>query len=151
MKKGFSLVELIVIVAIVALISSIAVFSFKSFNARHAVDEDALGVLSTLNEARSKVLASKDASQYGVHLEEFQIVLFKGTSYSANDPLNQIIPLSQYTHISNINLSGGASDIIFARLTGAANRSGTIVLASINDSTLTKTITVYATGVSQSN
>lgn len=145
--RGFSLAEIVVVVAILALITVLALFSFGAFSAKQALDKDSLTVLATLNDARSKTLSSQGAAQYGVHLEEFRAVLFRGSSYSSSDPQNEEVALSGYSRISGINLAGGASDIIFSRLTGATGQNGTIVLSLRNDNTTTRTITVYATGI----
>lgn len=149
--KGFSIAEIVVVVAILSLITATAIFSFGAFNTRQALDKDSLAVLATLNDARSRTLSSQNASQYGVHLEEFQVVLFVGGSYLAGDPQNEEVVLSGHTHISSFSLIGGGSDIIFSRLTGATSKSGTIVLALRNDGAATKTITVYATGIIEYN
>ncbi len=154
-KKGFTAVEILITLAILGILGSIVIGGFNSLNRRQAIDKDALLVVAILNEARSLTISSKEDSKYGVHVDETEsdseIVLFKGNSYSSSDPDNITSGLSTYSEISAHSLSGSGDDIIFERLTGSTANTGTITLRLRSDNSVTRTITVGATGVIDSN
>lgn len=137
--RGFTLVEIIIIVAIIVILSALTFQSFSNLSEREALDKEALHVLSLLHEARSLTLSSKNATQYGVHLENSRAILFPGSSYSAGNPANKIVDLKESVTISTITLTGGGSDVIFNRLTGATGESGTTTLSLLADPSQTKT------------
>lgn len=150
-QKGISLVEILIVIAIIALTWLIVYAGFSAINKRQALDKDGLLVTAIINEARSQTLSSKDATVYGVHLEEFSITLFKGSTYNESDPENKTSDLSAHSRISAFALSGGGDDIIFQRLTGATQNFGTITLELRSDSSASSTITVHKTGIIESD
>jgi len=48
-------------------------------------------------------------------------------------------------------LAGGGVDVIFQRLTGETVQSGTVTMALVASTTRTKTVTIYGTGLFQTN
>ena len=145
--KGFTLLEMLLVVTLIIIIATFSFASLSSLNTAQALDKDVKGIVAIIDEARSNTLTSQNDSQYGVHFESEKVVLFRGTTYSASDSNNRDAGLSGVTTISTISLTGGASDIVFARLTGAANATGTVVVRSKRDSSKTKTITIHGTGI----
>ena len=79
------------------------------------------------------------------------VVLFKGAGYSSGAQDNISLTLNEEVKISAIALTGGGSDVVFKKLTGATTQNGTVTLASIRDGTKTKVITIEATGIAYSN
>jgi prepilin-type N-terminal cleavage/methylation domain-containing protein len=151
MKKGFTLIEILIAIAIVIGVTIAVTASFSNLNKNQALDKDAISVVSVLSKARSLTLSAKDTSQYGVHLEQYKVVLFKGTTYSASDTSNETVNLSSHVKISSINLVASSSEVIFDRLTGKTSQSGTTTLILRTDPSISKVITIFATGLSQSN
>lgn len=146
LTPGFTLLEILMVVAIMGILVTIIITSFSTLNKAQALDKSARQGASILNQARMLTLSSKEDSVYGVHFESSEITLFKGGSYSSNDPDNIISPLNSIVSITNINLSGGGVDVIFGRLTGNTNTPGTVTF-SLDSSTATKTISVSGTGL----
>lgn len=147
MQRGVTLLEILVSVAILAALSLAGVWHFSSATKNQALQKDRQGVVALLSEARALALASKDASRYGVHIEEFQVVLFKGTSYSAGASDNILFTLHSAVHIDSRSLQDGGDDLVFSRLTGVVQNFGTIRLSLKNDSMSSTTINVKDTGV----
>ncbi len=141
--------ELVVVIGILALLSLITFQLFRTFTSAESLMKDARQVISELNKAQSLTLSSKDADQYGVHLETSRITLFKGSSYISTSTSNISTTLSPLVRISPISLAGGGSDVIFQRLTGETTQTGTITLSLVSSASTTKSITIYATGVSE--
>jgi prepilin-type N-terminal cleavage/methylation domain-containing protein len=150
-KKGLTLIELVLVCAIIGIIATLSLRSFMSFNISQALDKDVKNITAALDEARSNTLASQGNSQYGVHFETGKVVLFKGGTYSSVSPDNRIIGLSGQTQINSIVLSGGSNHVVFERLTGKPNVTGNVVIQTKRNAAQTKTITIYATGISDSN
>jgi Tfp pilus assembly protein FimT len=151
MNKGVTIIEILIVVTIIIIVATISTVGFSALNARQALEKDTIKIMSVLNEARSKTLSSKGPSQYGVHIDGTEVVLFRGTSYSPSDPENEVVTLSPRSRITQMTFSSGGSDIIFSRLTGASNKSGEITVALVNDLSTTRTITIYMTGIVQAD
>lgn len=147
MQRGVTLLEILVSVAILAALSLAGVWYFSSATKNQALQKDRQGVVALLSEARALALASKDASRYGVHIEEFQVVLFKGTSYSAGASDNAPYQLHSAVRIDSRLLQDGGDDLVFSRLTGTVQNFGVIRLSLKNDSMSSTTIKVKDTGV----
>jgi len=145
--KGFTLVEIVVVLAILVLIVVFSVSSFKLLNQSQALSKSADLVATTLREARSQTLASKSLSQYGVHFDPTQIVLFKGDLYSATATTNLYFPLNSSVSISNIALSGGRVEVIYSRLTGDAPQTGTVTLSLVSNPSSIRTINISGSGL----
>ncbi|MES2436477.1 MAG: prepilin-type N-terminal cleavage/methylation domain-containing protein [Patescibacteria group bacterium] len=149
-KKGFSLIELIIVLAIISILTSIIITGLSSFNRKEALEKDTQVVVDMLRQARSQTLASHNASQYGVYFATSSITLFTGTTYSAVSSSNNVYTFNPQVSISNIGLTSSSTSIVFSRLSGEASHTGTITLLSPATSS-PKTVTIYATGLVESN
>jgi len=120
---GFTLLETLISISVLVLISSLALVSF--INSRDVREVAVFGqdVMSVLRLAQSKALGGEDNSAWGIHLEQGQSVLFRGTSY-AGAPFTQSFPVPARLEITNIVLAGGGSDVIFKRITGYTDQAG---------------------------
>lgn len=139
--------EILIVVAILSLLAVVVISGFISLRKQTALDSAGENIMSVLNEARSKTLASKDDSEYGVHFETDRIVLFKGDVFSAADPDNKEFVVLSSVEISNIDLNGGGSDLVFERLTGKTDNNGTTTLRLKSDFSKTKDIVISSTGI----
>ena len=148
-KKGLSIAEILVALGIMALVVSIFLSTFISFRKNQALDKDTEAIVEVLVEARRQTLDSKNSSNYGVHLSAAQITSFTGGVYNSGDSSNINYPLNSTDTILTISLVGGGSDVVFNRLTGETSESGTVVVSSPGISR-TKTVTIYKTGVIES-
>ncbi len=147
-KKGITLIEILIVLAVIAILIAVVVPQFSRMRENQTIKNAVVDVISTISRARSSTLASIDSSEYGVHFESNQVIIFKGTSYSAVDPENETIDITSPASISAITLSGGSTDLYFSRLTGAPSKTGTITISSTNFS---KIVTISATGSTSSN
>lgn len=92
-------------------------------------------------------LSSKGGVVHGVHFESNNVVLFNGSTYSALDPNNIVIPLHSQVGLAPISLSSGSTEIYFDQLKGTASATGTVTLFLLASTTQTKTITINSTGI----
>lgn len=144
--KGFTLAEILISMGIMILLAVAVLFVFGDRSTDRMM-KDREGVLAIFEEARSLSMSSKNASKYGVYLEASGATLFMGDNYVPNDPQNKTHSLHSSIEISNINLSGGGSQIIFSRFNGDTANHGSFKLKVKNNSTSSTTIFVLPSGV----
>lgn len=151
MKKGFSLIEIIIVVAIFSIISAIVFASFFSVNDEKALDSAALGVQAVLEEARSLTLAAYNNQSQGVHFDAGSniIVRYPDAIYPYNPagPSNIDVELHKKVQVLSFSFQGGGSEVIFDRLTGDTSQYGTVTVSLQSDTSQTRTITISQTGI----
>lgn len=141
-QKGISAIEMLIVVLILGILLVTASVQFSDLRKNQALQAATSEVVSVLKKAHSQTLASIDSSTYGVHFDTNAVIIFKGTSYPSDS--DEMVSITHPASISNINLSGGGSDVYFQRLTGEPNKTGTV---TISISGASKTITIGATGI----
>ena len=143
--------ELLIVLAIIGIIVAITLPSFSSIKENQVLNNAVENVVSALNKARTQTLSSLESSEYGVHFESDQIVIFKGKVYSAVDPDNESVEITSPATISNVTLggvSGSEGELYFARLSGVPDKSGTVTVSVAGSS---KIITISSTGTVSKN
>lgn len=142
--KGFTTIELFMVITLLGVITAFAVTKFSSFKEKQVLENTVIDIVTNVNKASSKTLASVNSSSYGVHFQSDKIVVFTGTTYSSGAGTNETTNVVSPATISSITLNpGGVSDVYFNRLTGIPNVTGTIVVTTPSYS---KTITIGQTG-----
>jgi Tfp pilus assembly protein FimT len=145
-NKGIALAEILITLAVIIVLAAIIVPQFKESREMQTLNGAVGDILSALNKARTQTLASLDSSSYGVHFSASEVIIFKGSSYIANDPDNETINIISPASISNVTLggvSGNSGNLYFERLSGDPSKSGTVTVSSPSFS---KIITITATG-----
>lgn len=148
---GFTLMEALITIAIIGIVTAASVSSLSGFNAEQALRAETERIVSLLGKARAQTLAAKDGAAYGVHFEERKAVLFRGSAYSALHAANQPQALNSSVKIASISLAGGGAEVVFQKLTGDTEQSGTVRLSRISDAAASSTVTIAATGVAYSD
>jgi len=144
-KKGITTLEIIAALAVIVLIGTFIAVPFVRFKNSQLLVSSAEQVASALREARANTLAAKNNTMHGVHFESGRFVSFQ-TAWSEGGAENTITMFQNPVYLSTISLSGGGSDVVFTRLTGTTNQSGTLVLQLIGNDSSQKTITIDASG-----
>lgn len=145
------MIEILIAFAVLMVLIAIVIPQFSSIRSRQVLKNASQDALSALSKARAKTLASQDSTTYGVRFESNQIVIFAGTAYSAGASTNEVISVISPASITNVTLagvSGSSGELYFNRLYGAPSKTGTITITS---SSVTKTITISATGTASIN
>lgn len=150
-QKGITLLEVIIVIAIVGILVAIVSPQFSKMKNSQIIKNASSDIVSSLNKAQSQTRASLDSFSYGVHFQSDKIIIFKGINFSANDANNQNINIISPATISNITLTNGATSIYFNRLTGLPSGTGMITVSISSDASLTKIITISATGLGSIN
>ncbi len=144
-NAGFTLIEILLVVGILVILISISVAGFRLFEGKTELKSYAQNALTILELARTKTLASKDASQYGVRFEQNKYILFKGDTYQEGAEDNKVYQLPSRLKINKIDLTGGDNAVVFKRISGYASSSGAIEFGTINQSATT-TIAILPSG-----
>ena len=145
-ESGFTLVELLISIAVIAIISGSIFLGYGAISRNAELKTSTFKVVDVLSLARTRTLASLGASNYGVHFEQTQYALFKGTTYNALDPDTIFYPLPSSVEIGTITLSGGAVDVVFERLTGETAQAGSVRLQLAADASKYRTISIIGSG-----
>ncbi len=146
-REGFTLLEIMIVIVIMMIVVTFIWSSFSKINKSQIIDKEIREVASMANDARQRTIFSKNDSVYGIHFESNKVVLFKGGTYSSSSADNEVKSLNSLVGISSITLSGGGSDIVFSRLTGASVKSGTVTfLLNVSPGTM-KNLIISNTGI----
>jgi len=125
---------------------SLASFSYRYFEKKTELGTVAQKIVTILKIAQTKTLASENASQYGIHFENNQYILFSGDAYQIDAPDNTTYSLPSRLEINDISLAGEGSDVIFQRINGQTDQDGIISLRMINEPTELEIINIHSSG-----
>ncbi len=145
-QSAFTLIELLVSLTIIIILALIMFSAYSGLRPHNDVDADTQAIISELNLARSRTLASTNSSSFGVHLQTDRVILFQGTTFNSNDSNNVTLLLSSRDKIATIALVGSAVDVVFDRLSGTTSQSGTLVVQSRSASSENETIYIQSSG-----
>ena len=133
MKKGLTLIELIITISILAILTGLITYNFLSFSKNIHLESGGQEVISLLRFAQSQALAAIDDSNWGIHLETRKITVFKGDSFNPSDPSNKKYSLQGDTSLTAINLNPpGTIDTIFEKNKGYTQNWGSLTYSCQN-------------------
>lgn len=127
--KGFSFIELILTISLVAMVSGLILVSFNSLNNRQTLDKQIDFIESAINKTRNDALNSRNNTD--------QTFTFATTSITYDGKtinLDASVMLSSYTT--------GVKSIVFSRLSGIPNATGTLVYKLQKGSTVISTSSI---------
>jgi prepilin-type N-terminal cleavage/methylation domain-containing protein len=143
---GFSLVELLVVFAIMAVIATFAIVGIRDYARFQQYDATVATVKSTFAAASSKARAAELDQAYGVKVLPTSLVVFYGSIYNGAAATNETIDTNGV--IIYTDLAGGTDEIVFNKLSGLPNATGTIDIVGL-EHVATTTLTITAAGVIQ--
>lgn len=146
MKKnqlGLTLIEVVVIIAIIGALIAVVTFPLIKFRQQQSIQNATNGVVSVLNDARTKTLAGLGGTSYSVQIQSDKVILFTGTTYSSATATNESYTIEEPVYL-NWSLAGGGNAISFDMLKGTTSQYGTITLTLPNGTT--RVITINNTG-----
>lgn len=148
-QRGISVIEMLVVILVLGIIIAITVPALISFRKNQSIQNTTNSIVSLLQEARTKTLASYNNTFYSVYLDTNSAILFTGGTYSALDVDNKVVPYEAPVTLQSVTVAGGGAQISFDRLKGTTSQSGTIVVGT--DDGESKTITVSSSGIVSRN
>lgn len=121
MKKGFTLVELIVVLGVIGLMTVIFLPNLLGSRSHVEVRSNAYTVVADIKAQQLKAMLGDTEgrginSPYGVHFETTTYTLFHGDTYSPAEPSNAIIALAGDLHFNNVSFP--SSTIVFQKGNG---------------------------------
>lgn len=152
-SRGLTLVELLIVLSVLLIVSSLLVVAFYTLTRKTDLDTSRDNIISTLNIAKNKTLASEGADQYGVYFDDsssdtssdpHKYILFQGSSYAdASFKETHILPAT--VEISDVSFGGAGDEVVFNRLEGKTENDGSITI-KFSTTGETRTIYVYSSG-----
>jgi prepilin-type N-terminal cleavage/methylation domain-containing protein len=121
LKKGFTVIELLIVLAIfVLLVGIVAPFFANTFNQSNQ-EITVLEIQQNLRAAQAKSMAGLENSRWGVYFQSDRYTLYKGNSYAARDT-----NYDQLTKVSGQMSISGLTEINFTKNRGFPNMTGDI-------------------------
>lgn len=148
-SKGFTLIEFLISIAVIGVIIAITVPSLISFRKNQAIQNSTNAVVSLLEEARAKTLASYNNTFYSVKFDSDKATMFTGGTYSSASADNKVLLYEVPVVLQTVSLNGSGSSVSFDRIKGTTSQYGTIILQIPSSSS--RTITVSAGGIVSRN
>ncbi len=140
MKRGFTLIELILVIALVLTIGVLSNIFYGRFLLRNAVSDTTDRVVGGLREAQWYSVMGRDGGRWGVKTVDDSVVVFQGDSYASRDvSLDRVLTANAHVSLS------GTDEIVFARMTGSSLSGSASILVSGGGST--QTISISEQGV----
>ena len=138
--RGLALLEVILVIATIAVLAAISVPVYSKLQVKNDLDVAANTVTQTLRRAQTISQAVDGDTTWGVKLQTSGISLFKGASYATRDTNFD----EDYLLNGNV-MPSGVTEVVFSKLLGAPNTTGTITLTSSNNDV--QNITLNSKGV----
>lgn len=143
--------ELLIVLSVIAIVILAVLPRFSQIRDNAILKSTVDDVLSSINKAKNQTLSSLNSSEYGVHFQSDKVIIFKGKVFSAGASSNEVIGITAPANISDVTfggVSGASGDVYFNRLYNVPSTTGTITISA---NSLSKIVTIYATGVVSSN
>lgn len=139
--RGFTLIEMLLSVSIIGLLAGFSLPVYQSFQNRNELDITAQGLASALRRAQTYARGMNGDSDWGVSIQTGSIILFKGSVFASRDTAYD----EPVTISPNTIVSGGVSQVLFTKFSGAPTTTGTVTLTSINNDV--RTVNINAKGM----
>jgi prepilin-type N-terminal cleavage/methylation domain-containing protein len=111
MKKGFTLIELMIVVALIFMFSGLTLPVGFNFYQESTLKDQARNLENSLRKAQAMAMTGRGESSAGVKIEERQYIIFEGESYEKSRE-DMTIPLPIALSIT------GPKEIVFQKSTG---------------------------------
>lgn len=148
MRKGFTLVEVLLVVAITAILATITLAFSYGIRSRKDLDLAVNSVAAVVRDAQQKSITQEDMTKWGVHLGRNSISiydLFKDVYAAAN-----ILSAYQLPHgveFNNGDWGGTTHDITFTQVDGLPTGGQHVIIIQLtDDSTIQRQITISNNG-----
>lgn len=139
MKKGFTMIEILLSMAVLSIIVGIGSPIYQSFQNRNNLDITTTTIVQTMRRAQVLAQSVDGDTSWGVKIQSGSIVLFQGVNFETRDP-----EFDEMFDLPTSITPSGLPEIIFTKFTGLPQITGSIVLTyNINE---TRNITINEKG-----
>ena len=141
--QGLTFIEVILVIALFGFVFSVAApFTSQTTGLRQVTAASEL-VIDALRQSQFSAMHGRSPQRFGVHFEADRFVMYRGATYSAVDPENDVHLLGEDIELA-WSLDGGVPDILFDNHRGLPAATGTITVTGAGYS---RTIAVGAEGM----
>ena len=130
MKKGFTLIELMVVVALIFLLSGLILPTSYSFLQKSEIRDQLRNVESSLRKAQAVSITDRGDSSSGIKFSQTNYILFEGESY-----LNRREAMDTVFNFPVAISVAGAQEVVFQKTTGLPVFPGLIGHWNFNEAT----------------
>ena len=122
---GFTLIELIIVLGIFAIFFALSESVYVNLKASSNLKIGTMSLVQSIRYAQNNADATKNDSKWGVEILSNQMVVFKGNSYATRD-----VSADQLLDFPKGITASGISEIVFEKMTGFTNNTGTVTLTN---------------------
>ncbi len=137
--RGFTLLETLLVVAMTVVIATFSLPVYQNLQIANDLDAARRAAVTSLRRAEALAQAVDGDSRWGVRINAGTITLFQGASFTSRNPAFDEVT----TYPATITPSG-LMEVVFAKLTGLPQTTGTLTLASAAG---TQTVSLNAQGM----
>ncbi len=128
---GFTFVEMTIVLSILITIIGLAALNLLQARQQASINTTIATLVSDLRAQQLKAMTGETqttgvSDSYGVHFDQGQYVLFKGTTYATASATNQTIPLDNSLQFTTTSI-----DMIFTKPSGQLSGSNSATLYDI--------------------
>lgn len=137
-NAGFSLVELMIVLGIFSLFAVVTGTLYTDFRSGSNLEIAAGSVVEAMRHAKANAEQVQGDSKWGVKIFSDEVVVFEGANYDTRN-----IDSDHSLYLPNSVSTGGLSEIVFEKVSGATSTTGT---ATISNGNTNKNISINAKG-----
>ena len=147
MKRGFSLIELIIVITIFGILSRIVFVSISEMQNKQSLDKEMDFIRSLIQKTRLESLNAKNGSVHALVFASSSIQKIEsGTTTATTYSLSNDIVLFQ-NNLKSVTNGSATTTLSFARISGYTNATGTLVFNLQKGSTSMATETISINGL----
>jgi prepilin-type N-terminal cleavage/methylation domain-containing protein len=124
-QKGFTMIEILLSFAIIGLIAGMTMPMYRTFMIRNDLDVAVSTVAQNLRRAQALAVSSDGDMTWGLHVGVGGILIFKGPSYVLRNDM-----FDENTSMPTSIVPSGLTEVVFSKVTGIPQATGTFILTS---------------------
>lgn len=130
MQRGFSLIEVLLSITLIGILAGLSLPVYSGYVAHNDTHITAATLAQAYRHAQTFARSGEGDSAWGVHAISGSITVFKGSSYATRDTdYDEVFSVSSALAIS------GLSDVVFDKLTGNPDTTGSVIISSTTGGT----------------
>lgn len=124
-QKGFTMIEILLSFAIIGIIGGMTMPMYRTFMIRNDLDVAVSTVAQNLRRAQALAVSSDGDMTWGLHVGVGGILIFKGPSYVLRNDM-----FDENTSMPTSIVPSGLTEVVFSKVTGIPQATGTFILTS---------------------